>query len=589
MRTFFLIFFFLPVLVFAEIVGYEFSNGSSWQYYSRSVDLEALYFDYLDDGDDYGLFTTANNGYAPVRNVTVDGVPLETSGYVFEQVNRSNETYSHILGFLVTAIPNPPQKQPFYEASTGQFYNGSQETVSYVLTLTKETEMGLESEQTQIDLDENEWFDASAGSRYPMEIRVQQLVNGATASLGKVSGIPTGEYYEHEMPSDYYDIVEATGTETDFEDYVPPVLDPIYELDRGDLEGYFPEGLSSLDDFQPYVPIDPHMPQEGDTEADFAADNALNIEKLIKNDQMLWEASNRAANDRLEKLDSRQAQRHSQSFLWQQKQLDTSREHLQATTQQTSDLKSEFNESQMQQSEMIDELGNANDKLDALVADSDLQNQLYSDTPGTSQMSANGGAAQTDMISKFDALTIPGGVPDINPGTMNLSVSLGGETISLNPFDYSEFNELSSYIKKLIFWFAFLFYSIRCIDTVAHLSLETLRMKQAKGNNAFAGTGAQITALIAAGLITVALLTVPTLLIGLFDPEYGGLDWFTLGNTNPLDPSGFSSFIEMAVAMVDAFIPMVPIIYFVFQWVALRVWGTAAILGIASLVRFIVP
>ncbi|WP_269538132.1 hypothetical protein [Cerasicoccus fimbriatus] len=135
MKTFKLLFialFLLPFSLLSETVSYEYkTSGGTWLSYSRSEDLEALYEDYIAGGTDYGLYTTANDGYSPVRNVKIDGVPMLESGYILEEFETSNAQYSHILGYFVTAIPAPPPPDEWYELTTPAFPNDTQSDVQY--------------------------------------------------------------------------------------------------------------------------------------------------------------------------------------------------------------------------------------------------------------------------------------------------------------------------------------------------------------------------------------------------------------------------------------------------------------------------
>ncbi|WP_309386363.1 hypothetical protein [Cerasicoccus frondis] len=487
-------------------------------------------------------------------------------------------------------VETPPEEFPYYHIISDFFPNKKESILTYYLELNFDD--GQPTQSTTVSLNQYEAMQFAAAGASEHTVTVYEVVDGSNVFLGNVHSTLYGNYTEEEMPAQQDLWVSVTEIQPDdVNDYEPPTLDPEFRDITSDVK----EGVVDNTDYQPFSDTGITEPVAGDHPFEYAQQAAWNMDALMRQDQMLWEKTNEAQDERFARLDAQQAQRHEEAVIWQKNQVD-------AQIETTDTIQQESDQTQMQLAEVVDELEEGNDKLDKLdklddideklgqlVEDSDYERDLRDNRPSESDMSTQGNAAKDQQMTAFDDYSIPSGIPDVSPDTLDLSVSLGGQTISLNPFDYPEFTELAAFVKRLIFWFSFLFYCVFCISLISHLSLETLRLKQAKGNPVFGGTGGQVTALIAAGLITAAVWAVPTILYGLFSPQYGDLSWFSIGGTSPVDTGGFSSFIQMAVSMVLAFIPVGPIIALVFQYIALRIWGTATILSIASVVRFITP
>lgn len=463
----------------------------------------------------------------------------------------------------------------YYEASTGQFYNGSNSTVSYTVSWTVNDGTGSSTDTQQINLAPNEWFQANGGTSHAgSKLVVWQHVNGELVKLGTINATETGRYLEQNLPADYFGIVQDAGDQGEFEDYIPPVLPPDFSSITDSEVAGFP---SALDEFPGFMEIDPELPQPGDTASELAEDNALNLEKLMKHDELLWEKSHRAQDSRFETLNQQQQARHDQSFEWQQKQLNESKTQTQAIEQQTLDIKGESNETQMQ-------LENIDEKLETIEGNfasdeekSEAQGNLEGTIPGGHGMSDVKGFSQSDADSAKsdlaedinDAYGLGGFTPTVQYGQSGGNVdpyvfNILGWSFDFNPFDEGDWGLAAYFLREFVIWataLAVYFYSVKVLyDTMADLCKTPF--KQANTELSIhvqpLGMGASLNlkaffAFLGILAITGATLSSPAILTALASTRIEGISWSIL-SSNPL--TGVPAPVEAGVNYVDQFLPV---------------------------------
>lgn len=496
-------------------------------------------------------------GYA--WNVTAEGVPDVAEG-IFPTIED--------------------EKFPFYDIVSPTFYNNSDTTVTYYLELYRD---GNDTPLTEtVTLSPNYAFQAAGGGDEQVHMYIYQVAGGGNILLGVLTGQEYGQFTTENMPEDYgiYTVVNEANP-GEYDDYEPPVLPRTFQDITEDALEDMP---ASLNEFPGFVEIDPELPGPGDDSRDYAEDNALNLEKLMKHDQMLWEKGMTAMDKRFEYLNQQQQARHDQMYQNQKKQLDEIEE-------QTGVIKNEFDESQLQGNTIINKLSDIEENTGKSADYIDEQKALVEGNPSIGQMENAGASAAQQIESSYDVYYVPTGIADEtgseNPAVWELEFL--GHTIDANPMNHPLIAECIYFTRKILFWFAFFWYAFNCFKEINELSRQSLQLQQAKGNAVLGGSGAQATAFTAATVITGILLTLPIALWGQFDTSIGGLTWGDLATTNPIDTAGTSAIIQAAVWLCLQFIPLQQLIGMWIGYMTLKTQGTALLAGVATLIRYVVP
>lgn len=231
---------------------------------------------------------------------------------------------------------------------------------------------------------------------------------------------------------------------------------------------------------------------------------------------------------------------------------------------------------------MYDELVHMNDREDA--ADQRIQDAL-DENPAIEDMQTQGDEAASALGGVFEPLQVD--YPDVNDtgaAAPNFELTLVGAVIDLNPFREDRFGPFFAWFRAAFAWFVLVKLAMSIWDCVQNLIVALTQARQARGNPVVAGTGGQATALIAASLLSVAIVVFAT---GLLSWGFGDISFSYMLNvmsTSPLEgiPSG-------VLWMLNQVFPVVTIITALVARVAFRVYGVW-LFGISSMiVLFIVP
>lgn len=304
----------------------------------------------------------------------------------------------------------------------------------------------------------------------------------------------------------------------------------------------------------------------------------------------------------LDHMNRQQAQRHDETQdLWRRNQMNRTKDTSNLNKNQearNSRLISAINSSSQENIDAIHGLGDkvsgTNDLLtelrDAQQEERDAREGLVDSNPAMSDMNSQGGSARSDIEQAMTQMA---------PGQMSISsnnissdaweIEFMGHRIDVNPMNHPKLKELAAYVKGVIAWLIVFTYAFYSFNAFGHLAMKMNEAQQAKGNSVVAGTGAQATALIAASSITALILISIVALAATWEPEVLGLSWTSVKNTNPVSASGFSEVIRRSVFLFESFIPLLTLISAAFGYMVYLFFGRVAVVGIQSIVRFIVP
>ncbi|MEO0797486.1 MAG: hypothetical protein AAFX93_20220 [Verrucomicrobiota bacterium] len=463
----------------------------------------------------------------------------------------------------IDLVYEEPPLRPFYEASSGEFYNGSDITQSYVITFTAIDENGVpNSLQEQVDLGPNEFFQATARGGGEWKLSIAQLINGSVVNLGSVPRLVTGEFYEEDMPETVYTLQYGTGEP---DNYQPPILAQEFnEADRG-----FPNSL--INDLgwtiieAPSTPIDPDAtPQE------IAAAQSDDRDTDARIDQLLWQRSEENQDARFEKLNQQQQARHDQDMVWQA-------EHADRLEKGFADMKNEFNESQLQGSETNEHLESIEGKLpkeEELVAQGQ---EAVGAIPGgvsksdvTSFSQANADAKRDELLSEVGdsygladftpTVSYDGSPPDSDPFKFQILQF----TFDFNPFDEGEWGGAAYFLREFIIWATTLAVYIFSVKTIYSTTVDLAKtpFKQGSTELAIAAQpfGIGITVNLRAvftflGIVAVMGVTLssPAILTALASSRIDGISW-DIVQADPLQ--AVSPTVAAGANYVDQFIPI---------------------------------
>jgi len=226
------------------------------------------------------------------------------------------------------------------------------------------------------------------------------------------------------------------------------------------------------------------------------------------------------------------------------------------------------------------------DKVGARI-DAENTAKAASDVAGAS-MSGQGAAAKAEAEALFGstptskgwALT-PGGAPDLS---VTMPSSFGGGTFQFNPFTPERLGAVASWFRAAVEWLTIATLGVWVWSQLGQWVRGVASVQQAKGNPVVGGTGAQATALAAAGLMTVALVAALTALLS-WSFESLNLAAFVASVTaNPLAtvPTG-------ALWMLDQILPVATMVTALVARLTFNLYASTVYAGCAAVVRFIVP
>lgn len=211
----------------------------------------------------------------------------------------------------------------------------------------------------------------------------------------------------------------------------------------------------------------------------------------------------------------------------------------------------------------------------------------------TADMEAQGETAKDDALGALNSM---GDAPvskgysvsssDVPESALRVTfpAKFGGATFDFNPFDADRFGTICDWFREATRWTVLVMLAVYCWEAMGDYCRGFSMARQAQGNTIAAGTGGQVTALLAAGLISVAVVGAITALIGWGFDELSFPALRSALLSNPL--SGIPT---QVFGMVNALFPVATIITCYVAKAAWNMYSSAVFLGCVTVVRFIVP
>lgn len=212
---------------------------------------------------------------------------------------------------------------------------------------------------------------------------------------------------------------------------------------------------------------------------------------------------------------------------------------------------------------------------------------LADKNPPLEQMQSTGSVAAEEAAGLIPSVAQPAPPPVITTTpdfTFTFPPIMGGASVDLNPFRADRFGPLMAWFRSAVGWSVIALFGWWASAQVKDWVQGASRLPQARGNAVFGGTGAQATALIAAGIITVA---VSVFLVGLAAWLVG--DFAIPAVLAKMSQSPTAGLATQAAWMLDTCFPVGTIVA---AAAARATWNffAASIFAVAmTVIRFIVP
>jgi hypothetical protein len=173
-------------------------------------------------------------------------------------------------------------------------------------------------------------------------------------------------------------------------------------------------------------------------------------------------------------------------------------------------------------------------------------------------------------------------------GAANLLIvfpeSFGGATFDFNPFSAERMGGVTSWFRAATQWLAFILLGAWMWSQIGVWTRGLSTAQQAKGNPVAAGTGGQATALVAAGLLTVVILTAITALMAFTLDGITASSLRGIVGTNPL-----TDFLASSFWMLDQLLPVASLISCVVARLGFNLFANITFVTAMTVIRWIVP
>jgi hypothetical protein len=222
----------------------------------------------------------------------------------------------------------------------------------------------------------------------------------------------------------------------------------------------------------------------------------------------------------------------------------------------------------------------------------DAEKAAFDAKPTDSAMAAAGEAAKTSAEGSLTGVVLPGAGGSSGSSAIPVLVSGGGvigaEVSTMWSAVLNFCSPLFVWTKALVRWIVVVMYGLWVFREMDNKLVASMLLPQAKGNAVVGGTGAQVTGLAAAALISGVLLTVPAALWAAYQTPWGGLAG-GISSMGSVPSSGFGEIVDRGFQWANLMLPLDLLAVLPPLVVTVRKAGWAVILGVAALIRFVVP
>lgn len=210
--------------------------------------------------------------------------------------------------------------------------------------------------------------------------------------------------------------------------------------------------------------------------------------------------------------------------------------------------------------------------------------------PTTQQMAEQGGVAASDVVGAMGALnyTVPT-VPTSAP-SFNMAFSAGGRSISMNydPFDMPWLNTACNWLRTVLAWLLAYYFLRWCLDQLVEARRHVELVPQTRGNTLPGGFGGQVTATIAAGIITATMLSMTIVLYGMW--RDGAIFTFNVTNLFASNPfSSAPSIIQPGLYVLERIFPVSTALACMGNYMTFKFQVEASVAATAAIKRYINP
>lgn len=216
--------------------------------------------------------------------------------------------------------------------------------------------------------------------------------------------------------------------------------------------------------------------------------------------------------------------------------------------------------------------------------------KMEDDRPNDATQAGAGNAAKGAMSGVFGNHAAPvgpayagggGGAPKLE---IAFPAKFGGATINLNPFSSDRFGVVMDWFRSATQWLVLVLLGAWLWKEIAQWTRDAASIPQAKGNTIAMGTGGQATGLVAAGIITTALIVGTTALLAF---TFGSVSLGSLLTNMSANP--IVGMAGGALWMLEQCLPVGTIITCALVRMAFPMFGTALYATVATTIRFVVP
>lgn len=168
--------------------------------------------------------------------------------------------------------------------------------------------------------------------------------------------------------------------------------------------------------------------------------------------------------------------------------------------------------------------------------------------------------------------------------TVAMPAKFGGATFDFNPFASDRFASICTWFRTATAWLCLVTLGVWIWSHLGEWVRGFSTIRQATGNPVVGGTGAQATALVAAGLMTVAVVTALAALLSWSFGDITIISIRSMAGTNPL-----AAMPAAVLWMLDQLFPVVTMVTCFIARLTFNMYAAPLFATCSAVVRFIVP
>lgn len=206
-------------------------------------------------------------------------------------------------------------------------------------------------------------------------------------------------------------------------------------------------------------------------------------------------------------------------------------------------------------------------------------------TSGQQQGAEAGTAAAMIIGTAPTAAPVAPAVGDYHTAMqITLPAAFGGKTIDMDPMSRPGLKSIANAFRTALAWLVLVTLGGFIWKEMSEWVRGFSTIRQASGNPVAAGTGAQATALIAAGLMTAAIVVAMTALVSW---SFGDITFAMIKSQATIHPlAGFSAAV---IGFLAEFFPIATIVSALIARFTFNLYGSALFATCSAVIRFIVP